>query len=174
MIQLEKFRLPKNHCELRNVNFAIRALYQWSNGDETVGNVIRGLKGGTPRPALKYFAKEVALRNFTNEKCVVIPIPPTKVGAKDHSYYLAEEIAEQCGYEMKTLLYWKNKKVGQKYLKKTARFQNLIGAKDRLANFDKVILVDDLVTTGATVLAASRAIKGLNKIEVWALACRGY
>lgn len=153
----------------------VRYLYTWSEKESIVGDLIHGLKGGTPKEILKIFARDLCSRHSLGERypnSVVIPIPSSKVGVKDHAYILAKHISEELDLPFWDGLKWVNKNTSQKFLSKTERFIARMQKTKRLNRKLKVILIDDLVTTGATAAAAQGAIKGLNPIEVWALACR--
>lgn len=170
--KLEIHKAPLNSKIYKAPEVLVRHLYTWTEKESIVGDLIHGLKGGTPKEILKMFAIDLCRRGQRYPNSVVIPVPSSKVGVKDHAYILAKYISEELNFPFWDGLEWLNKSTSQKFLSKTERFIAQMQKTGRLNRKLRVILVDDLVTTGATATAAQRAIKGLNPIEVWSLACR--
>ena len=170
--ELEKNKVASHTVIYKTPEVLVRPLFIWKDKESIVGDLIHGLKGGTPRNVLDRLSVEISMRSFTKESAIIVPVPSSKVGEKDHSYYIAKCISETLGFELWDGLLWKNKDRNQKFLNKTERFEIEMTKTKILPRKTRVILIDDLVTTGATAIAARKAIKSLNQIEVWALACR--
>jgi predicted amidophosphoribosyltransferase len=170
--KLEKHKTQNNFVIYKTSEISVRSLFIWKEKDSIVRDLIHGLKGGTPWPVLNKLSLELSSRYELEEEAVIVPVPSSKVGEKDHSCQMANIIAENHNLELWNHLEWTNKKTNQKFLNKTERFVNEMKMTAKLSTGKRVILIDDLVTTGATAMAAYKAFKGLNQIEVWSLACR--
>jgi predicted amidophosphoribosyltransferase len=169
---LEAHRTSFNSSIYKTPEVLVRYLYTWSERESIVSDLIHGLKGGTPKEILKKFARELCRGKSQHFNFMVVPVPSSKVGVKDHAYILAKYVSEELNLPFWDGLEWVNKSTNQKFLSKTERFVAQMKKTKKRDQKLGVILVDDLVTTGATTLAAQGAIKGLNPIEVWSLACR--
>lgn len=169
---LEKERATLNFKIYKSPEVLVKPLFLWKEKDSIVGSMIHGLKGGTPIEVIRKISLEIVFREKGRNDLVIIPIPSSKVGDKDHAYQIANIVSEELKVDLWDGLMWENKSTNQKFLNKAARFENSIVKTKNFPKKKQVILIDDLVTTGATVSAAFKAIKSLNQIEVWALACR--
>jgi predicted amidophosphoribosyltransferase len=91
----------------------------------------------------------------------------------DHARVLAEEVGRRLGLPARPLLRRARDRPDQTGLSADARRRNLRGAFVSIGCPDRIILVDDLVTTGATATACARALRasGAAGVEVLA-ACR--
>lgn len=169
--KLEQHRAPIQSV-FKTPEIMVRPLYIWKEKESIVADLIHGLKGGKPEVFLKTLAVELAKKYQANSNSVVVPVPSSKVGVKDHAYMLAKYISEELELPLWSGLEWVEKNKNQKFLNKTERFVAQMKKTQRINRKLKVILIDDLVTTGATGLAAHKAFKSPNPLEVWALACR--
>ncbi len=95
----------------------------------------------------------------------------------DQAFFIAKEISKLSNIPSKAdFLFKKQDTPPQAAFKKQIRIKNLKGAFDvRDSSFLKgknVLLVDDVITTGATVNECSKVLKlhGTNRIEVFTLA----
>ena len=91
----------------------------------------------------------------------------------DHARVLAGEVGRRLGLPATSLLHRIGDPPDQAALGAAARLRNLRGAFVASACSGTIVLVDDLVTTGATATACARALKasGASAVEVLA-ACR--
>ncbi|MHB1341567.1 MAG: ComF family protein [Coriobacteriia bacterium] len=102
----------------------------------------------------------------------VMPIPPTR-GARarrgfDHTLSLARAVAASVGAPVERRLAVSGRR-DQRVLGRAARFENMAGAFSVLGEAPiaaHVLLVDDVMTTGATLEAASRALLAAGATEV--------
>lgn len=171
-LKLENHKAPLNVKIFKEPGIIIKPLYLWKEKESEVAHLIHGLKGGKPLDFLSEIAMEISRRNTVSDGTIIIPVPPSKVGEKDHSHHLAKLVSRQLNCVFWDGLKWKNKRTHQKFLNKTERFRNEMERTKTLPKCKKIILVDDLVTTGGTVFAAHKAIKSPKQIEVWSVACR--
>lgn len=150
------------------------AFYEPSLPEAALNRIIKRLKRVPDRLTFAYFAailsspiaRLAAARSLCTENTVVTHIPRSKkmiaIDGYDQARHLALAIAARTGFPHKTLLRRLKHGKQQKYLNIDERIENVKGmfsVKRRRALCGKsVILVDDLVTTGATVSEAARAL----------------
>lgn len=107
---------------------------------------------------------------------LVIPVPVSPDRMKTRGFNQAGLIAEQLSrashipYDEKALIRIRQTKA-QKSLRKQDRLKNLSGAfqadKSRLSGVEKVLLIDDIYTTGSTLEICSRQLKAAGVNEVY-------
>jgi len=91
----------------------------------------------------------------------------------DHAAVLARGVAARLGLPRRSLLVRTGFREDQAALGRSERFSNLEGAFRARPVSGAVVLVDDLVTTGATAGACARALLGAGATSVEVLAaCR--
>ncbi|MFC7293770.1 ComF family protein [Marinobacter aromaticivorans] len=133
------------------------------------------------RPLIADFARYLgsALEERSNEKPdILIPSPMLASRRRARGFNQARDIAERLGVALSI-------PVGADILRRTKKVQAQrgLGREARLANLtgvfkacgpvpDRVAIVDDVVTTGATTRALASALQeaGALHIQVWALA----
>lgn len=170
--ELEKHKTNRYFKIYKSQEIFVRPLFLWKEKESIVGSLIHGLKGGTPFDIIEKMAFEMLARESPSQDTIIVPVPSSKVGEKDHAYLIAKVISDTLGLPLWMGLKWENKTTNQKFLKKTERFVSSMTKTDNFPRGKHVILIDDLVTTGATATAAFKALKSPKQIEVWALACR--
>lgn len=126
----------------------------------------------------EHIAQEIRNRSFYNNP-VLVPIPLHIKRQKWRGFNQAEEIGEMVAKIMgwkyaKDLLIKKLATKPQTRLEKSERIKNIKGvfALNTHYNFDntqKVILFDDVYTTGSTLREASKVLKMGGVKEVWGL-----
>lgn len=99
--------------------------------------------------------------------------PETRRRGFDHAEAIARELARLVGLPVARMLERTGDRPDQTTLSGSARRQNLKGAFMASSATEKVMLVDDLVTTGSTAEACARALRdrGATYVEV-AAPCR--
>lgn len=170
--EIEKYKVKSGFKVYKSPEILVKPLFLWKEKEGIVGDLIHGLKGGTPEDVIKKLALEISYRKFPSQDAIIVPIPSSKVGERDHAYQIANIISQELGLQLWSGLRWKDKITNQKFLKKSERFVASMIKNEDFPRKKPVILIDDLVTTGATVTAAYKALKSPNQTEVWALACR--
>lgn len=147
----------------------IRALYEYREG---AISLVHGLKeAGEPRVA-QFLTGEIVRREMLSSRTsLIIPIPPSRRGRRrrgfDQSLLLARALSRRTGLPVASLLS-RGHGNAQKELDRQGRLSN-VSAQLRLkrpgfksAALDvpgEVTLLDDVVTTGATLEAAARLLK---------------
>lgn len=105
-----------------------------------------------------------------------VPARPSDISARgfDHAELLARGVARRLGLPATALLRRRGVQLDQSGLDRTRRLQNLEGAFVAPRTVpQRVLLVDDLITTGATATACARALKASGARQVTLLAaCR--
>lgn len=158
------------------------AFYDASSPDAALNRIIRRLKRIPDGLTFSYFAailsRQVELycnsRGYTRDNTLVTHIPRSKnMIAKDgydQAMKFAKAVAKRAGFPHKTLLLRLRHGKQQKYLNVNERVQNVKGmfaVRDAAAVAGKrVILADDLVTTGATVGEAAKMLYAAGASEV--------
>ncbi len=127
--------------------------------------IILGAKEDNDLRARKILARAIALH--IEEPSLIVPIPSSPRANRsrgyDHSALLAKEVAKLTGGVIGQILKVNRKIKDQTRLDSASRFINLSGAYSLIAgNYpgERVVLIDDLVTTGASMLEAIRVLGG--------------
>ena len=158
------------------------AFYDASDKDAALNCIVRRLKRIPDRLAFSYFAAILSRplgvlcnsRGFTKENALVVHIPRSKKmiarDGHDQAKLFAISVARKIGIPHSSAL--KRIKHGkqQKYLRVDERVENVKGMF-AVKNADsvvgkRIILADDLVTTGATVSEAARILIAAGAVEV--------
>lgn len=111
----------------------------------------------------KYLGKWIRQQKIT--KIVPVPLHPARQRARGYNQaaLLAESLGRQMGIPVdETLLYRTKKTAPQKVLTGMQRKQNLAGAfsvKRAIPAGERILLVDDIFTTGSTVDAAAKSLR---------------
>ena len=110
----------------------------------------------------------------------VIPIPMTRTRRLVRSFNHSEQLARFYGRALEIPVAaraLKRRKGGppQRHLARAERLKNVRGAfvaRDTAKRLRHIALVDDVMTTGATVVAATQALRrvGVDQIDVWVTA----
>ena len=90
----------------------------------------------------------------------------------DHAEVIARVVARSLGLPCRGLLRRTGDRADQTVLDRAGRRANLKGAFVALASSERVVVIDDLMTTGATLSEAARALRagGAGYVEGW-VAC---
>ena len=147
------------------------------------------MKNGSPQ--LTYFFGEEMANAFIkafpserkDEKLLLLPVPLTEKRAKERGYNQAELLGEVVGKELekhgfsvevRTDILTKRKDTAmQKHMNFTERTDNVSGAyhiaKRTLCKGQTVLLIDDIMTTGATGTVCAKRLMGAGTKEVYLL-----
>lgn len=163
----------------------IRALYLWvPRADQTdiLGTWLRSLKGGTPRNEFTLIAQKMLLHwwgEITSAGArppIIIPIPSHRPHTPDHALILARELGHSSGWQVMEQCLGRSgdqEMAQQKRLSRKARSAVHFRIEGGLPDLHRpILLVDDVVTSGATVLAAHRALRSPPRTFVWSIAYR--
>lgn len=129
-----------------------------------------------------YILEEIdSLKKLYGGEFIVVCVPNRKKGFRvfNHAYVLAKEVSRRNKLEIVDCLYYIRKTENQARLKnKKLRIKNIensMAIKNKYIqeiNKKNIILIDDIVTTGATIKEARRALRtaGSKKIFAFTLA----
>lgn len=116
---------------------------------------------------LSEFLKEYIVENIRYEEYIITYIPLSKKSKRIRGFnqceYIAKKIARDLSIEAKEVLIKLKDTKEQKTLKKDERYENIKGAFDLKKGIElnncKIILIDDVITTGATLTEAYKILK---------------
>lgn len=158
------------------------AFYDAADKDASLNRIIRRLKRIPDRLAFAYFAAILSQplsvlcnsRGYTKENALVVHIPRSRKtiarDGHDQAKLFAEAVSKRMGIPHRCVLKRLKHGKAQKYLRVDERIENVKGmfAVKNAADVrgKRIILADDLVTTGATVSEASRMLTDAGAAEV--------
>jgi ComF family protein len=127
----------------------------------------------------KRLADHLAARKFTAifENAVLCPIPLAKPRLRwrgfNQSAVLSQALSDQFGIPVQPLLFRRKSTKTQKDLPKAERLENVRNAftinVPGQVEGGAIILVDDVITTGATFLEATKTLRQAGATDVWCL-----
>lgn len=148
-------------------------LFRYYPGDaEAVTNcMIYRLKHEAPRPLVSFLAHELAeaIRpHLDRSERTLVTFAPRSLSARrrdgfDHMAHLSRAVAGELGVEWRRLLVRHGGSEQKKRITRVERFANMKQAYSYVGKEDlrgtRVILLDDVATSGATLLFASRTLR---------------
>lgn len=145
---------------------ACRALFTY---DDVSRPLLTGLKNGNRRDSVAWLAERLAATGAPEVD--VVTWAPTSLGRRrrrgfDQAELLARAVARRWGLRARPLL---RRLPGPSQAGRSAAERRTSPCFEAVAALDTVLLVDDVVTTGATVTAAARSLRALGAAEVRAL-----
>lgn len=154
------------------------SLFEWNPGESlALSLMLTGLKGAGHREAWGYWAE-----TFLNERRGHLPkmryvfIPAPSVGSsRQHARLFASALSERTGGRLWDVLR-KTKSTHQRGLSRRQRRRLRIECDVNFAyaeNEEIIILVDDILTSGATAHSCYLALGSPRHFEVWVLGKRG-
>lgn len=160
--------------------WSFRGIEGWGTYGEPSSELVRGYKRQGLRVLAGHWASTLAGRLVPAGP--LVPVPPLRshlwIRGWDPVEVLARSVAREAGLPVWSLLV-RRRSLAQKTLDKAGRWKNAhlayglrSGASRRLATGPVVWLVDDVVTTGATVEACSKILRDAGAVEVRVL-CLG-
>ena len=154
------------------------ALWTWTRQNEIyLRPLIYALKGGWGPPIARRLAEDLAMARASlplQQKKFTVAMPPRRLPAeRDHAWRLASGFAESSGAPLwDGLAASGDQEAAQKTKTARERRELRFVTPEPIPAAEAWMFVDDVVTTGATSLAAHRALVSPEKFEVWALAAR--
>jgi predicted amidophosphoribosyltransferase len=172
--KIEQNFFPGLEVQTENQDLLIRRLYLWRRGDRLQQHMAHALKGKVSPADWQVFATAFvrahwpSLRSF--HKPLLVPAP-ARTKTSLHAQGLALALSKVMGGEVwDHLLVPLSMTTHTKWERKRDRLKRLsLIAQRPCPRGRKIILVDDIVTTGSTALAARKALGDPRDFEVWCL-----
>ncbi|GAB2697133.1 phosphoribosyltransferase family protein [Microbacterium marinum] len=104
------------------------------------------------------------------DDAVAVPVPSSRASMRRRGFAATELLTKRAGLRTARLLVPARRAADQRGLSRTERMANMSGAfVARPAEGVRVVLIDDVVTTGATLLDARRALRDAGAIVLGAV-----
>ena len=156
-------------------------LFDWyEENDFFIRLLLNSLKKGAPEFIFNELSQELLRRIIhvrslrTNN--VIIPAPAEKSHFKDHAFCLASSLANLTGYSVQSPLSRvtadEGGKLRKQKLQSKAERRKVHFQTKKYFSYKSCIFVDDILTTGATALAAYKALNKPSSFLVMTLAWR--
>ncbi len=139
--------------------------------DGVVARTIRALKedGRTGLAGKLAPALDAALRSATPAGAQVTSVPGSRAAFRRRGYRPVDLLVARAGWRTQRLLHLQRSTLDQRGLGLHARRRNLEGALRARPVTGTVVVVDDVVTTGATLVEAARALRAAGADRVIAV-----
>lgn len=144
---------------------ALRRVWWLGAYDDVLKEIVSTIKLGRGRAAARGLGRACAqaLPYMHSDTCVAaIPTAPKRVRRRgfDHSVLIARTLAESKDMPMRTLLGRRSNvdQIGKRRRERIAQMQTVFQASEPVKG-KTILLVDDIITTGATIEAAARCLR---------------
>lgn len=157
-----------NKINLRTISFL-----KWTSENQYfVKNLMLCQKGGWTKNFYSIVASKILFSEMNRHSTpLLVPCPSFKNKAANHAHELARAISQHWGakvfYGLKNLA-----TVKQQNLSRSQRWNIAIERYEKPEPFHSLILVDDIVTTGATVHSCWKAMGSPPNTSIWTIACK--
>lgn len=160
--------------ELAGTHIPAWTLFDWfPDEDRKVSKLMISLKGGQMRAAFQFYAQAFVSRmelGTLPSDTVLVPCPSSK--GRFHALVWAQSLAQVLGLPITEALELETPSQGSQKHKSWSDRQKIRFRRTHVLRHKHVIFIDDIVTTGATAIAAQKALGPTLGFEVWCLAHR--
>lgn len=169
---------PHDILRLQDEFLHIRLLDWNRENDHFMRLVLNSLKISSPQYIYDSLMQELfycmlqELPLFTHDSYKIIPAPPRRGYFKDHAFYLAQALSQLSTWPAISILKRVDSHFSQKQKSKVHRKQICFKLKYSLPKESSIIFVDDILTTGATAMAAKTAIGEVKSFKALTLTWR--
>lgn len=169
---------PQNILRLQNEFSHIRLLDWTKENDTFMRLVLNSLKISSPEYIYDHLIQDLFYRavqglpSFIGSSGTIIPAPPRKNFLNDHAFYLAKALSQLTRWPIQLTLKRVESDSSQKQKSKIHRKKISFELKYPVSKDSSVIFVDDILTTGATAIAAKNAIGEVKHFKVLTLSWR--
>ncbi len=155
------------------INLPTVSLLKWTSENQYfIKNLMLCQKGGWSKYFYSFVASKILFSEMSRHNApLLVPCPSFKNKTSNHAYELAQAISQYWGVDIFDGL--KNlSSAKQQNLKRLERWKISIKRYKTVKSFHSLILVDDIITTGATVHACWKAMGSPLNTSVWTIACK--
>lgn len=171
--------MPKARSGVRiDAEWTHRYLFDWIPGDDTVlSRLLLGLKGRGREKAWRFWARRFLCFHAVHLPALdqLTPYAAPSSSPGDHSMAFAAALAGDLGLGPVHRPLGKSVGFSLRGLDRRARWRGEGFVKNTglpPLRTPRAVLVDDVLTTGATAHAVKHALSGVRQFEVWTLAAR--
>lgn len=115
------------------------------------------------------FSLSFNLEYINNSQTVIVFVPGSQASRR-HAQYFAQGLSSNLNVKVIDCLVWSEQVLEQKTLNKKERQKRVLTVDveftNQLQSYSKIVVVDDVVTTGCTLLAAQKALSLFTKAEI--------
>lgn len=162
-------------CDNCAKQIPLKAVWSVTTYSSLVSSIITAYKYDSTKSVSSFLAEQM-LEILPRQKFVVTNVPTASSRVRDrgfdHCALLAKQIAHQRGLVYSPLLLRTNSshQVGATRAVRLRQTKDLFNVKNtNLINLQKILLIDDVATTGASLINAARALKKAGATEVYGL-----
>jgi len=153
---------PRRRYTARDSGHEGIAVWSGLRFDGVAARVLRALKEdgrtGLARALAPALAAAVAAAG--DPAAVIVPVPTSRAAFRRRGYRVVELVAARAGLRVEPLLVHTRRTADQRGLDQDARRRNVAASlRSRDAAGRRVLVLDDVVTTGATLAEAARALR---------------
>lgn len=163
----QKLTISSSLCTSAKREYGLKHLWVSTNYSSVAKYLVKELKFNGKREATKIIAQSIAeTLPYLLAETLIIPIPTTTNHVRqrgfDHTRAIAKEVAriKGCQYEPNLARFDQHSQVGSKREQRQKQLNDsMYSLKPLVFSDSKVLLIDDVATTGSTIKEAARVMK---------------